>query len=599
MFRWLIGGILALLIANLLGFLLLFSSYESRFFQGIYIDGLALGGLNKEQALKKILRNQKNLPEFILLLELDNIKIATTSTTLQPKIDYSKTLDDAYQLGRVGNILQRIKAIFDLYQTPQNFVNKIQFNQNAISNFLQLAKEQIDIAGELPSATLGYSHNANSLKIFAGKIGRDLPLDINSTNLNQLLVKFANNQVASAQTSQIIFNPTTTSTSIQLSDLQIEEAKQYAKQFVGKQIVLETLDRKFVIGDQEIISFLSFPETFYTSRIEEKVAQLAQIIDRPAQDAVFNYDQNTLKVIQFVPDKPGLALNQTTSQELITQALRQIAQSANQNNQENKEKLKPTIQLPIVTTQAKKNLASTNNLGINQRIGFGESYYAHSIPNRVHNVAITTQKINYTIVPPGAEFSFNKTLGEVSARTGYKSAYIIKGGRTELSDGGGVCQVSTTMFRALLDAGVKITKRKPHSYRVSYYELDNDPGFDATVYSGDVDLRFINDTPAHLLIHTNADSKNLYMTVEIYGTSDGRTSEVVNYQKWGYRPPPAPVFIPDPALPTGKRVQVDWSASGINAKFTHVIKDKDGNSISETTYESYYRPWSAKFLVGM
>jgi vancomycin resistance protein YoaR len=76
-----------------------------------------------------------------------------------------------------------------------------------------------------------------------------------------------------------------------------------------------------------------------------------------------------------------------------------------------------------------------------------------------------------------------------------------------LGDGGGVCQVSTTLFRSVLDAGLKVTRRLPHSYRVSYYELDTKPGVDATVYAGETDFRFINDTDHHILIHAEADSK--------------------------------------------------------------------------------------------
>jgi vancomycin resistance protein YoaR len=108
----------------------------------------------------------------------------------------------------------------------------------------------------------------------------------------------------------------------------------------------------------------------------------------------------------------------------------------------------------------------------------------------------------------------------VSQKTGFKPAYIIQAGRTVLGDGGGVCQVSTTLFRALLDSGLEVTKRKQHSYRVSYYELDRQPGFDAAVFSGETDLR-LNDSPEYVLLHFSADREK-YMFVEIYGTSDGR-----------------------------------------------------------------------------
>jgi vancomycin resistance protein YoaR len=168
-----------------------------------------------------------------------------------------------------------------------------------------------------------------------------------------------------------------------------------------------------------------------------------------------------------------------------------------------------------------------------------------------------------------------------------------------LGDGGGVCQVGTTLFRSVLNAGLKITPRLPHSYRVSYYELDRKPGVDATVYAGDTDFRFINDTPEHILIHAESDSKNLYMSVNIYGTSDGRTTELKDHITWNARPAPAPQYFPDPTLPVGKLVQIDWAASGISSSFINVIKDKNGKVIREDKYVSNYRPWSAKYLQGV
>jgi vancomycin resistance protein YoaR len=213
-------------------------------------------------------------------------------------------------------------------------------------------------------------------------------------------------------------------------------------------------------------------------------------------------------------------------------------------------------------------------------------------------VALTAKKINLTVVKPGEEFSFNKALGEVSAATGFKPAYVIKSGRTELGDGGGVCQVSSTLFRSALNAGLNITRRLPHSYRVTYYELNSDPGFDATVYAGNVDFRFINDTPGHLLIYTETNSKNLWMKIEIYGTKDGRVATISDYKTWGAAPPPPTEYIPDASLPPGAKKQIDWSASGLKASFNYTVHDANGNLKQQETYTSIYRPWSAKYLVG-
>jgi vancomycin resistance protein YoaR len=309
----------------------------------------------------------------------------------------------------------------------------------------------------------------------------------------------------------------------------------------------------------------------------EQLATISALVNTPAIEPVLQITDN--KVTAFAPATNGVMFDTAAFLNIAT--------------------MSGTFAIPTTTLYPQKSLAATNDLGIKELIGFGESWYAHSIPGRIHNVALTASKINDILIAPGEEFSFNRALGEVSAATGYKPGYIIQGGRSVLSDGGGVCQVSSTLFRALLDAGVKITRRLPHSYRVSYYEIGNKPGFDATVYSGNVDLRFLNDTPGYILLHTTSDSKNLYMTVALYGTSDGRTTEIINYKQYNARPAPATEYIPDPSLPPGKREQIDWAASGISTSFQNIVRKADGTVLYDDTYVSNYQPWSAKFLVGV
>jgi vancomycin resistance protein YoaR len=91
-------------------------------------------------------------------------------------------------------------------------------------------------------------------------------------------------------------------------------------------------------------------------------------------------------------------------------------------------------------------LAQTNNFGIEELIGVGTSNFTHSAPERVYNVTLATSKFNGVLIPKGAVISFNDLVGDISSLTGYKQAYVIKNGRTVLGDGGGVCQVSTTLF---------------------------------------------------------------------------------------------------------------------------------------------------------
>jgi len=189
-------------------------------------------------------------------------------------------------------------------------------------------------------------------------------------------------------------------------------------------------------------------------------------------------------------------------------------------------------------------------------------------------------------------------VGEVADVTGYQQAYVIRSGRTVLDDGGGVCQTSTTLFRAVMEAGLPIIERRAHSYRVGYYEQNAKPGLDATVFSPTTDFKFVNDTPAHILVQTIVNALARTLTVEIYGTSDGRKGEVVNHQVWDQAPPPPDLYQDDPSIPAGQVKQVDWSAWGAKVKFDYRVK-RGGETIYEKTFYQVYQPWQAMYLRGV
>ena len=166
-----------------------------------------------------------------------------------------------------------------------------------------------------------------------------------------------------------------------------------------------------------------------------------------------------------------------------------------------------------------------------------------------------------------------------------------------LGDGGGVCQVSTTVFRAALNAGLTITERKAHAYRVGYYEQDSKPGIDATVYNPTADLKFLNDTENHILIQTKVDTKNMNMSVQIYGTKDDRVASISVPKISSQTPPPATLYVDDPTLPLGQMKQIDWSAWGAKVSFNYKVTKGD-ETLFEKTFYSNYQPWRAVYLKG-
>ncbi|HRY52886.1 MAG TPA: VanW family protein [Candidatus Portnoybacteria bacterium] len=164
---------------------------------------------------------------------------------------------------------------------------------------------------------------------------------------------------------------------------------------------------------------------------------------------------------------------------------------------------------------------NTEELGLLTLLGKGESNFYGSTANRRINIKVGSTKLNGFLIKPGEEFSFGQNIGEIDAANGWVPELVIKNNQTIPEYGGGLCQVSTTLFRATINSGLKITERHPHAYPVKYYDP---PGFDATVYPPSPDLKFINDTPGHILLQSRIEGNKLFF--EIYGTDDGREVKI-------------------------------------------------------------------------
>lgn len=363
----------------------------------------------------------------------------------------------------------------------------------------------------------------------------------------------------------------------------------------------EVIDRAYLIGRvsntpsriyQKVTTHLNLvPYRFATqlaydtSYVQDFLTGKKQTYERPAKNALFTFTNG--KVSEFKREEKGLTLET----EKFAAELDEAIQSARYNPRA------ITLTLTDVISEPEVTLAKANEFGIEEEIGVGKSDYSHSIPERIHNVILGATKMNGVLIPKGEEFSFEKYLGDISAATGFKPAYVISGGKTVLGDGGGICQVSTTMFRAAMNSGLPITERHAHAYRVGYYENDAKPGLDATIYLPSVDFKFKNDTPGAILIQTEIiEDKNL-LIFHFYGKKDGRRVEMTEPVLTNVAPPPPPVNQDDPTMPRGQTRQVDFAAWGGRSVFNYKVIYAD-NTIKEENFVSVYRPWQAIFLVG-
>lgn len=304
-------------------------------------------------------------------------------------------------------------------------------------------------------------------------------------------------------------------------------------------------------------------------------------------DAKFTFADG--KVKEFQPSEDGLDIDlDELKRKVSAKTLAVIAAGKPQTF---------NIKIPITVLKPKVTTDTVNNYGIKELIASGTSLFVGSIPNRTYNIALAATRLDGILIKPGEVFSFNKALGDISTFTGYKQAYVIQNGRTVLGDGGGVCQVSTTFFRAVLNSGLPIVERNAHAYRVSYYEQDRGPGFDAAIYVPSVDFKFKNDTKHYLLVQTNIKPEAGSLTFELYGTKDNREVEISQPVITSVSSSPEPLYIDDPTLPKGEMKQVDYAVPGANVYFTRTVK-RDNETIIQDKFNSHYRPWQAVYMRG-
>lgn len=232
------------------------------------------------------------------------------------------------------------------------------------------------------------------------------------------------------------------------------------------------------------------------------------------EDARFSLSSDN-RVESFHAGSDGYQIQKEESLSLIQKELLQLFSQEPSSQQ--------IISLTLPTEPIRANVTSSDakEFGITSLIGEGRSDFSGSSNDRVFNVRFGMEKFHGVLVKPGEEFSFVEILGEVDEEHGWRPELVIRNNRTEPEYGGGICQVSTTLFRAAVFSGLQITMRQNHSYPVKYY---TPIGFDASVYVPMPDFRFVNNTPGHILIQGRIEGKELIFSM--YGTDDGRVVEV-------------------------------------------------------------------------
>jgi vancomycin resistance protein YoaR len=553
--------------------------YWKRAYPGITVSGINLVGKNQLDIITAIREKTDQINEI-------KLKWGTNDWTINIKDIGAKyypetTTEYVIKFGRSGNLktdyLNKLSGLRGNIPIELKYVIENDKLITAISSI----SAQINIPAREPEVT--YDKTTGVVEVSPGENGQavdELQL------IKMIKTNFGNAVNPVVEIPVISLQP-------KLDNEQLESAKQRATNLVGKKLIVNFNEegQKWELPDEELMTWVD-PSTisgltgWKKQKIENWVTELATTIDRPAQNASFQFISAN-RVQEFKPARAGIKIRQDIVSKNILEALSQLG-------------LENTIvetNLVVDKVEPMIKNSEVNDLGIKELLGRGESWFSGSIDNRIFNLQKATAVLNGILVAPGDTFSFNQALGEISSNTGYKQAYVIKEGKTVLGDGGGVCQTSTTLFRAVLAAGLPITERFAHAYRVYYYEEKYQPGFDATVFQPSPDFKFKNDTPAYLLIQTSVDLTAKKLTYEIYGTSDGRKAEISKARTWEVTPPPPDLYVDDPNLKIGVVKQTEHAAWGAKVAFDWKVT-RGEEVLQQRTFFSNYAPWQAVYLRG-
>lgn len=565
--------------------------YTGKVYPGVRVAGIDLSGLRPEEAAR-VIQERLDYPASGRILLRDGEKMWLASPNqVGFYLDPQATALSAYELGRSGNPVVQLLARFESWYLGTSLPPLYVFDERAAQLFLAGIAAQIDI----PTVDASLTVEGTNVVVRPGQVGRtvDLPATIEALRAQLQSLRDGEVQLATTESPPAILN--------------VDEQAEIARRILSQPLTLtlpgseeddpgpwtfdpEALSKMLTIQRVSANEGDHYQVGLQADGLRSFLEGIAPELIRYRENArfIFNDDSRQLEVIE--PAVVGRALDVDATIQAINEKLLAGEHS---------------IPLDIEYTQPDVgDDATAEQLGITELVSSHTSYFYGSSAERIQNITTAAGRFHGLLVPPGATFSMADALGDVSLDNGYAEALIIFGNRTIQGVGGGVCQVSTTLFRTAFFGGFPIVERYPHAYRVYYYEQtagggnDSDlAGLDATVYAPLVDFKFINDTPNWLLMETYVNAAGRNLTWKFYSTSDGRK---VDWETSGLKnkeDPPKPLYEENPDLEKGEIKQVDWEVEGADVTVIRTVR-RDGEVLYEDTFTTHYLPWRAVYQYG-
>ena len=560
---------LVLFIAILVGYA---KTYEQKVLLNSYFFGKNISGESREQIKQKLEVLDTDGKGRTLVLKYQDEKFEKSFEELGLDLQEDQTADQIFSYGHSKDALERWLDYFKSIFAKKKFTIIFSLNYSTLDDWVNSIEDKI----ALPKKEANIVVRDGQPEIIDPEAGTVINRNLLDSQLEE---RFFLSDCGEIEFQLIEDTPLISRE--QAEGLREEAGAKTSKSIVsigpGGNITLwpNTLGKSIALKVKDNNVFVSLDEAKIKSILE---ASLGEINIEP-EDASFSISGGN--VILRSPSLEGQIIK-------ISESVQAIIEAFEKNEQE--------VELPYEKQEASivaQNIADIQKYGVREIIGRATTDFSNSPSNRVHNIKNGVQYISGALVKSGEEFSTVGRLGRIDASGGYLPELVIKEDETVPEFGGGLCQVSTTLFRAAMNAGLKITERQNHSYRVSYYEPP--VGMDATIYSPKPDLKFINTTDNALLVYGYVSGYRI--TFEIYGTGDGRQVELTDPEVFDITNPPEPIYVDDPTLGSGEEKRIEKAHNGAKAVFYYRVK-KDGELIEDEKFLSYYVAWPAKYLRG-
>lgn len=574
MWPWLAvsGGLVFLIIAGLGG--AAYASQQQTIVRHVTVAGQNIGGLNRLTALHRVEARWQAFTSkaYIFSANGQNFSIPTAGQVSDEDetvvdlvgFDPIKAVNDAYGYGHRGPWWQQARQRLSGFIGREHTFGLLALDTKSIAE--EIHKKLV--AQEKPPTNAGLNLSEGKIQITPSATGQsyDYRSAVHQVRQHTLRLEAAPMTIHST-----IAQPEVTSQ----PNLQTLAEQQVPGILARAPITVSDGEKKWTIDQAKVSELLGWRRAgrvitvgFDTAKTTGWINSLKNEAEVQPQNAKFTMTNG--KVQEFQASAIGHLIN--------------VAATLDRMNADIIVAKGSTTSLVVNEIKPITDTTTTNNLGITELVAQGKTNFRGSPTNRRFNLTYGSHKLNGLLIAPGETFSLVTALGKIDAAHGWKSELVIKGADITPEFGGGLCQVATTLFRAILNSGLPVVERHNHSLRIRYYEPPI--GLDATIYEPKPDLRFTNDYTFYLLLQTSVDGDDL--TYSFYGTKDGRTVDI-----------PEPKVYNRTAIPATKTIEVDDlkpgeekcqapGHPGADATATYTVTKADGSKVTQV-FQSHYR----------